>query len=159
MVSGSPTIASFAKAGRRQSQLLQTSTPMLASSDIVSITFEEQQEKPTDNCLGDEKTQNAHRFNQILPISTRRQIVLMQDTVLKSGKKLLVSKKVEQFPDFFKGSESVNFMRARSLWGDCTSIMKSVTPLTLQIPANLSDSCNKSWTAEHTVEGLSWTWM
>lgn len=92
---------------------------MLASTDTVSITFEEQQEQPTDSCLGNEKTPNALHLHHILPISTRRQIARwVGDSVFKSGETLLVSETVEQFPYFFKGSGSANHMRARRLWRD-----------------------------------------
>lgn len=88
--------------------------PVLTYSDIVSITFVEQQEQPIFTCLRNEKTPNAHRLHHVLLISTQCQIVAwMRDIVLKSGEKLLVSKTVKQVPNFFKSSVSANQMQAK----------------------------------------------
>lgn len=123
MVSGSPIIASFARAARLRAERQNEATPQRPME-----TNEEQVSEAVSNSTNPNDLSNnshilpirgAHRLHHVLPIATRAAIVSwMRSLVDENGDKNLASKTVRQFPNFFKGSPNANLMRAKRLWAD-----------------------------------------
>ena len=129
MVSGSPIIAAFERASQLRAQRTTSSTNPPASSSTQRITpttsvpSAQIQEDLIQVEDSSKNTKRKHSLHHVLPIETKRTIAhWMCFEFSVNVDKLIVSKTVPQFPQFFKSSHCANHMRAKRLWEDRASL-------------------------------------
>lgn len=133
MLSGSPIVAAFERAAQLRAQRIASTNSNSASlvngtsasveSDSLAHDATEQEE--VQGTMSG--TSRKHKLHHVLPIETKRSIVHWMTTeASNNGENRLMSKTVRMFPQFFKGSQSANHMRARRLWNDRALLSQQV---------------------------------
>ena len=111
MVSGSPIVAAFERARKQRAQHYNSTT-----QHAETLLSPSRSTEPNENTILMSKKEQ-HTVHNVLPIFTRRQIVAwMQNEYAEHGIKKLPTKTVSNFPQYFRGSKSANFMSEKRLW-------------------------------------------